>query len=312
MSARRTILTPVLAGLTFAALVFAGCAGVRDDVGKGSAAGQPPAADEVRLVVSRGFGRQIMRDVLAPADEGLDVLRLLAEHADVEAGYGGRFVNGIDGLASTFGAAGSEDAADWFYWVDGEMADVGADERRLKGGETVWWDYHPWADAMYVPQALHAFPRPYAGAPQALTADAEVTGLVNWAKASGIELNARRELAGERPRGGIVVATAGEAAATPWLVELLGPERSGLEMARVDDGTITLLAPDGSAGPRAAAAALPAPNQDDPSRPFLILLGASGADLEDLLSRLSADALNARVGVALVDDRLVALPWTKG
>jgi hypothetical protein len=61
---------------------------------------------------------------------------------------------------------------------------------------------------MYVPQALHAFPRPYAGAPQALTADAEVTGLLNWAKASGIELDARRELAGERPRGGIVVATA--------------------------------------------------------------------------------------------------------
>jgi hypothetical protein len=312
MSARRTILAPVLAGLTFAALVLAGCAGVRDDGGEGSAAGQPPAADEVRLVVSRGFGTQIMRDVLAPADEGLDVLRLLAEHADVEAGYGGRFVNGIDGLASTFGAAGSDDAADWFYWVDGEMADVGADERKLKGGETVWWDYHPWADAMYVPQALHAFPRPYTGAPQALTADAEVTGLVDWAKASGIELDARRELAGERPRGGVVAATAGEAAATPWLVELLGPERSGLEMVRVDGGTITLLAPDGSAGPQAAAAALPAPNQDDPSRPFLILLGASGMDLEDLLSRLSADALNARVGVALVDDRLVALPWTQG
>jgi len=312
MSARRTILAPVLAGLTFAALILAGCAGVRDGGGEGSAAGRPPTADEVRLVVSRGFGRQIMRDVLAPADEGLDVLRLLAEHADVEAGYGGRFVNGIDGLTSTFGAASSDDAADWFYWVDGEMADVGADERKLEGGETVWWDYHPWADAMYVPQALHAFPRPYSGATQALTADTEVAGLLDWAKASDLELDARRKLAGDRPRGGVVAATVGEVAVTPWLVELLGPERSGLEMARVDGPTITLLAPDGTAGPQAAAAALPAPNQDDPSRPFLILLGASGTDLEDLLSRLSVDALNARVGVALVDGRLIALPWAQG
>ena len=290
------------------ALSAAGC-GRADEAGD-KTAGRTPKADEVRLVVSRDFGASILRDVVAPADEGLDVLRLLAEHADVEAGYGGAFVNGIDGLESSFGAGSTDDAADWFYWVDGEMAGVGADAWDLKGGETVWWDYHRWSDAMLVPQALHAFPRPYADRPQALTAKTEVAGLAGWADANGIALETRRSLDGGRPLGGLVIATAAEAAATPWLTELLTAPRSGIEMARVDGGAITLVAPGGAAGPQAAAVALPAPNQDDERRPFLVVLGASEADLEELVSRLTPEALNARVGVALVDGELTALPWT--
>ena len=133
----------LVAALAFVMLVLSGCAGVKTDDDDAAVAGRTPGADEVRLVVSRDFGTEILRDVVAPAGEGLDVLRLLAEHADVETGYGGRFVNGIDGLESSFGGGGSADAADWFYWVDGEMAGVGADEWKLQGGETVWWDYHP-------------------------------------------------------------------------------------------------------------------------------------------------------------------------
>lgn len=300
----------LVAALAFVMLVLSGCAGVKTDDDDAAVAGRTPGADEVRLVVSRDFGTEILRDVIAPAGEGLDVLRLLAEQADVETGYGGRFVNGIDGLESSFGGAGSADAADWFYWVDGEMAGMAADEWTLQGGETVWWDYHPWSDAMFVPQALHAFPRPYTSRPQALTADADVPGLVDWAKAYSIQLDARRELAGDRPRGGVVVATAAETAVTSWLVELLSPARSGIQLVAVNGGELTLVAPDGASGPQAAAAAVPALNQEDPSRPFLVLLGATQADLEALLSRLPPEAFNARVAVALVDDRLVALPWT--
>jgi len=300
----------LVAAFALVMLALLGCAGVKNDDGGAAVAGRTPSADEVRLVVSRDFGTEILRDVIAPAGEGLDVLRLLAEQAEVETGYGGRFVNGIDGLKSSFGGASSADAADWFYWVDGEMAGMAADEWKLRGGETVWWDYHPWSDAMFVPQALHAFPKPYASRPQALTADADTPGLVDWAKTYGIRLDARRRLAGDRPHGGVVVATAAEAAATPWLVELLSPARSGIQLVSVDGEEIALAAPDGASGPQAAAAAVPAPNQEDPSRPFLVLLGATQADLEALLSRLPPEAFNARVAVALVDDRLVALPWT--
>jgi hypothetical protein len=40
------------------------------------------------------------------------------------------------------------------------------------------------------------------------------------------------------------------------------------------------------------------------------LLGASQGDLEELLSRVTPETLNARVGVALVDGELVILPRT--
>jgi hypothetical protein len=297
-----------LAAALLLAALAGGCGGA--DEATEAPAGRPPGPDEVRLVVSRDFGAEVLRDTVAPAEEDLDVLRLLAENADVKAGYGGRFVEGIDGLESSFGAGSTDDAADWFYWIDGQMADVGAGDWKLKGGETVWWDYHRWSDAMLVPQALHAFPRPYTEGALALTADTKVDGLAEWADANGLSLEAPRDLAGDRPRGGLVVATAAEAAATPWLAELLTPARSGLQMAEVEGGTLTLVAPGGAAGPQAAAVALAAPNQDDGLRPFLLLLGASRGDLEELLSSLTPEALNARVGVALVEGDLAVLPWT--
>ena len=81
--------------------------------------------------MSRDFGATVMVDALAPAKQGLDVMRLLAEHATVDTSYGGQFVSGINGVRSTFGGVSRATAADWFYWVDGVMADVGADDWKL-------------------------------------------------------------------------------------------------------------------------------------------------------------------------------------
>ena len=297
-----------MAALTLVALASAGCAGTGEG-GDASAAGRTPTADEVRLVVSRDFGAEVLRDLVVPASDGLDVLRLLAENAEVDTGYGGRFVDGIDGLESSFGAVSTEDAADWFYWVDGVIADVGAADWKLRGGETVWWDYHRWADAMVVPAALHAFPRPYSQRPLAVMTAADVAGLADWAAASGLELEPRRDLEGLPPDGGLVLATAGEAAATPWLAEMLDAARSGLRLVSVDDGALAVLSPAGEIGPAAAAVAQPVTNPDDPERPFLLVLGASRADLEAFVPRLTPEALNAAVGVALVDGDLIHLPW---
>lgn len=292
------------------ALLLAACGGGGGS-GDGGAAqgGRPPAADEVRLVVSRDFGAEVLRDLVVPYRQKLDVLRLLAENAEVETAYGGGFVESVDGLKSSFGAVSSAEAADWFYWVDGVLADVGAADWPLRGGETVWWDYHRWADAMIVPMALHAFPRPYDGAPLAVTAAADVAGLDDWAAATGLELGARRDLASHEPDGGLVLVTAEEAAATPWVRELLSPARSGLRFADVGPGSITLLAPGGERGPAAAAVAQPVGNPDDPARPFLLVVGASRDDLAALLPRLTAETLAATVAVALVDDEVVRLPW---
>ena len=307
---RRLALPAILVALVLPALVLTACAGTRSsEVGsQAKDGGRPPTNGEVRLVVSRDFGATVLRDVIVPATAKLDVLRLLAENAEIDTGYGGRFINGIDGLKSSFSGTSSAGAADWFYWVDGVMADVGAGSWKLRGGESVWWDYHRWSDAMYIPQALAAFPRPYDTEPLPVAAVQDVAGLEMWAKANGLRLEARQSLDAQ-PRGGLVLATASQAAAAPWLTDLLTADKSGLALVKADPGTLTLLSPSGDRGPRAQAVALAAPNFDDPDRPLLVVLGQTARDIEAILLHLTPESLTARIGVALVDDKIIALPW---
>jgi hypothetical protein len=156
-------------------------------------------------LVSRDLGAEILTDTLVPHTPGMSVMRLLAENTRVETGYGGGFVGSIDGLRSTFGTVGPQEASDWFYWVDGSLADVGADYTLLQGGSTVWWDFHRWAQAAFIPATLACFPAPFADGGLALYVDevgaqgqAGATGevgtqsragaaLEEWAAASGLQ-----------------------------------------------------------------------------------------------------------------------------
>ena len=135
-----------------------------------------PGAGEVRLIVSQHFGATVMHDEVVPWQKELDVMTLLAEHARIDTAYGGGFVSAIDGVKSTFGGVSSAQAADWFYWVDGIMAGVGAADYQLHGGETVWWDFHQWAHAMSIPATLSAFPAPWKGRPLEVATDEDGRG----------------------------------------------------------------------------------------------------------------------------------------
>lgn len=305
-------LAAVLLALT-ATSVLAACAGTKpsDTASSSQKAGRAPGSDEVRLVVSRDFGATVLRDVVVPATGKLDVMRLLAENADVETAYGGGFVNAIDGLKSSFGATSDRTASDWFYWVDGSMADVGALGWKLKGGETVWWDYHRWSDAMFIPQALAAFPRPYTGGELPVAAAQDVPGLQEWAAGGGLRLGARQGLESQ-PSGGLVLATASQAAATPWLTELLSADQSGLAMVKVGADSLSLLSPDGASGPGADAIAVAAPNFDDPDHPILVVLGRTVDDIQTCLSSLTTSVLTAKIGLAIVQGKPIALPWGAG
>jgi hypothetical protein len=55
------------------------------------------------LVVTRDFGASVLVDTVAPWKKGMNVMRLLAEHATVDTGYGGQFVSGVNGLRSRSG-----------------------------------------------------------------------------------------------------------------------------------------------------------------------------------------------------------------
>jgi Domain of unknown function (DUF4430) len=301
-------LAAVACALALAGLV-AGCTGMRAKQPAASVTGHPPNSSEVRLVVSRDFGATVMVDELAPAKQGLDVMRLLAEHTTVDTSYGGQFVNGINGVRSTFGGVSTATAADWFYWVDGVLADVGAADWKLSGGDTVWWDYHCWSGAMVLPATLDAFPVPWDRAPLAVTADARVAGLPQWAAISGLKLAAGSEqpLGTSLPDGGLLVITRPQSAPA-WLRDALSTSGTGVAVD-AHSGALTLAAQGGAAAPQATAAALALANPRHAEEPVLLLMGSSAAAVQALLDQLTPANLTARVGVALVDGRLVGLPW---
>lgn len=125
-----------------------------------SACGLGPGRERsggAELRVTRDFGRE--RLYAATRDrvrEGDTVLRFLQSERRVETAYGGGFVQSIDGLAG----AGSSGQRDWFYFVNGLEASVGAAERRLSEGDVVQWDLRRWEAAMSVPAIVGAYPEP--------------------------------------------------------------------------------------------------------------------------------------------------------
>jgi hypothetical protein len=85
-------------------------------------------------------------------------MRFLQRRAKVETRYGGRFVEGINGDRSRNSNGGRQD---WFYYVNGIEADVGAAEHEIHRGDRVWWDYRDWTTAMRVPAVVGSFPEPF-------------------------------------------------------------------------------------------------------------------------------------------------------
>ena len=115
-------------------------------------------AGGVELRVTRDFGQQRLGTArVAHVREDETVMRLLRSRFDVDARFGGRFVQSIDGVSGK-GASGRRD---WFYFVDGSEASVGAAEYELSPGDVVQWDYRRWDGAMRVPAIVGAFPQPF-------------------------------------------------------------------------------------------------------------------------------------------------------
>jgi Domain of unknown function (DUF4430) len=123
--------------------------------------GEGESTGEVTLTVTRDFGNERLHEGIDEevASEGDTVMRVLQGAYDVETRFGGGFVQEVDGLR---GGRVDGRRADWFYYVNGIEAPVGAAERRLSAGERVWWDHHPWEAAQRIPAVVGSFPEPFA------------------------------------------------------------------------------------------------------------------------------------------------------
>lgn len=131
------------------AVVVSGCG-----LGAGSQEGS------ATLVVSRDYGREILIDEkLDDLTESETAMRVLDESADIETRYGGGFVQTVEGLS---GGTENGRTVDWFFSVNGVVAELGSAEFPVTAGDTVWWDHRDWTDAMDVGAVVGSFPAPMA------------------------------------------------------------------------------------------------------------------------------------------------------
>jgi hypothetical protein len=303
MTARRG--TAVAGALLFAALATAGCG-----LGAGKGVG------DVTLTVTRGYGSvPVLSRSVGGVTESDTVMRVLERNADISTRYGGGFVQSIDGVEAQDGFG---HALDWFFYVNGVEATVGAAEYDLHGGEAVWWDYRDWGVAMQVPAVVGSWPQPfldgYDGSRRPVALECRSGGAA-CAEASGRLEEAGVSLAKGSPRGAIRVLVGpwdrvrGDAAAAQ--VES-GPQASGVFADfRQAGGGYVLEGLDESGKPArsfGAAAGLVAATRRYEAPPVWVVTGASEAGVRAAAGLLDAADLRDRYAVAVEAGRETPLP----
>ncbi len=125
-------------------------------VAAGCGLGPGPGTGDVRVTVSQNFGAQPVAsktDAKVPGSE--TVMRMLERSFHVTTRYGGGFVQSVDGHA------GDSAHRDWFYYVNGVQAKLGAATTAVHRGDRIWWDLHDWQSTESVPAVVGSFPEPF-------------------------------------------------------------------------------------------------------------------------------------------------------
>jgi hypothetical protein len=139
---RRAAITAAAIALAFAA---AGC---------GLGAG--PGTGGVSLTVTSNFGSDQIAAVSASQVPGSEtVMRMLERRFDVKTRFGGGFVESING------SSGSSSQRDWFYYVNGVQAPMGAAATAVHHDDRIWFDLHDWQATDSIPAVVGSFPEPF-------------------------------------------------------------------------------------------------------------------------------------------------------
>ncbi|MFY0546179.1 DUF4430 domain-containing protein [Brevibacillus sp. H7] len=117
----------------------------------------------VQLRITKDFGAATVLDKPIPIQSGETVMDVLKRSGlELKTGYGGGFVESLGGLASQYRPGDTTSKKlDWFFYVNGLTADVGAAEYPVNAGDVVWWDYHNWDYAISTPAVIGAYPHPF-------------------------------------------------------------------------------------------------------------------------------------------------------
>jgi hypothetical protein len=141
-------LTRIAALALTIALSLSGC-------GFGEGEAQEGGAD---LRVTKDFGHgEVAAEKIDTVHEDESVMRLLQSRHDVDTRFGGKFVEAIDGVEGS----GGDGTRDWFYFVNGILADRGAADWEVHGGDVIQWDNRDWRATQRIPAIVGAYPEPF-------------------------------------------------------------------------------------------------------------------------------------------------------
>jgi hypothetical protein len=114
---------------------------------------------EVKVIVTQDFGTELMLDKSVIVNDGSNAMDALQRVAKVETKYGGGFIEAINGIRSGYPEANK----DWFFYVNGMSANIGALDYKLCHDDVEHWDFHDWRFHAFVPAIIGDLPQPFSG-----------------------------------------------------------------------------------------------------------------------------------------------------
>jgi hypothetical protein len=283
----------------------------------GCGLGAGTGTSNVTLVVTRDFGGFPVAHITESHVPGSEtVLRMLERHFRVSTRYGGGFVESIDGRS------GSSSPLDWFYYVNGVEAPMGAAGTAVHRGDRIWWDLHDWSVTNSIPAVVGSFPEPFVHGiggrrlPVTLECGPDVSAACATVSA---ELKALRIPFASQVVGGtsgtdslaILVGTWSDV--QPTLVAQLmdrGPTASGVYARFTDRGSaLTLINPQGHVARQlTAGAGLVAATAQGSSPPTWLVTGTNIRGVEAAARALTPGALHDHFALAVQGAAQVPIP----
>jgi hypothetical protein len=113
-----------------------------------------PSSSSIVVAVTMDFGKELVVEREVAIDSGMNAMDALRMIADVRTEYGGGFVSSINGVAS-------DKKKDWFFYINGICANVGARDYILHPDDVVHWDFRDWSYQQFVSAIIGDFPQPF-------------------------------------------------------------------------------------------------------------------------------------------------------
>jgi hypothetical protein len=273
-----------------------------------------------RLEVTRDFGQvHLYSTRVGTIRRDETVMRLLESKRNVKTSYGGKFVDSIDGLSTS--AAGGH--SDWFYFVNGIEAAVGAADHTLSPGDVVQWDYRRWDATTRIPAIVGAYPEPFLRG----SGGKRLPVRLECARPGGAAcrtVQKRLSAEGVPASSGVLGSSAGgktlRVLVGPWstlrslsgAVSSLtkGPGASGVFARFTRDGRTLLLLDELGHTARAAppGSGLVAATADEGSQPVWVITGVGARGVQAAARALDPRALRNAFALAVTPTARVRLP----